>query len=344
MTLREARGNAHESMSLARTALVVWRSLRPEFWLVCIFPMYMGYVIAARQPFPDVALWQAVWTQALTTGVDLGVVAAATGRWFAGQYAFVFAILCMGPLIWGSTLLFNDVCDLAADVSNPRRSETPLVRALLSPRTAMRLSVALAIAGLALAALISPVFLALMAACLALSWAYSSPPLRLKGRAGFDLLVNVFGIGVLCTLAGWSLAAPLEAFPFPYLLQPILLLASAYVPTTMVDEPFDREYGFDTIAVRLGIVRAWWLGLAFVLAANALYALTAWFDYVVTWRVFEVTWPLVVLETVAYAVGFYPWNGRLPTRRAFVAIAAAGIPFGLGQAIFIAHYTGALLL
>lgn len=305
--------------------------------------MYMGFVIASRQLLPGAEPLIALWRQAVDPGVRLEEVFGIVGAWLTTHHEFLFAILCLGPLIWGSALLFNDVQDLEADKHNPRRSKSPLVRALVTPRQAIWGAVGLAATGLLLAALIHAVFFAIMAACLFLSWAYSAPPLRLKGRAGFDVLVNVLGVGVLCTLAGWSLARPVTDFPWPYLVQPILLLAAAYVPTTMVDLPYDAEYGFHTISVKLGIQRAFWLGFGLNAGAALLYLVTAWANYIVTWRVFEVTWPFVAAEILLYGL-FYPRRGALSFQRSVAAILLTATPFAIGQAIFIADYVGYLRL
>lgn len=248
-----------------------WRALRPGLWLVTIFPLYMGWVLASRELWPGLGVWLDLWLAARAGGATPAEVAAAFTTWLGVAWPFVAGLLCLGPLIWGSTLLYNDYQDLRADRANPRRARDPLVLGEVAPQQALWGARVLAVLGLAVAAFVGPFFLAAMASCLVLSWAYSAPPLRLKGRAGLDVLVNVVGIGVLCTLAGWSLAAPLRDFPGPFMAQPVLLLASAYIPTTLVDYPTDRAFGYDTIAVRLGPGRAFWLGFGVAVLSNLVF-------------------------------------------------------------------------
>lgn len=317
-----------------------WVSLRPEFWVVTIFPLYMGWVLASRQLWPGLGIALQLWQDASQGGATLSQAADAALAWARVAWPLLAAALCLGPLIWGSTLLYNNYRDLAADRTNPRRARDPLVLAVVSPCQALGGAWLLGALGIGLAAALGLTFLVLMGACLLLSWAYSAPPLRLKGRAGFDVLVNVAGIGVLCTLAGWSLAAPLRDFPWPFMALPVLLLGSAYVPTTLVDWEVDREFGLSTIAVKLGPERAFWLGFGLAVASNLVFLGAALANYIVTWPLYQLLWPLSLVELWAY-LGLRRWDdfGRF-FRRLAIAVGS----FGVGMFIFALHYTGWLRL
>lgn len=314
-----------------------WRALRPEFWLVTIFPLYMGWVLASRELWPGLGVWLDLWSGAAARGgATPAEVLEALARWARVAWPFLAGLACVGPLVWGSTLLYNNYRDLREDRANPRRRRDPLVLGQVTGAQALWGARVLGALGLLVAAAVGPFFLAAMAACLALSWAYSAPPLRLKGRAGFDVLVNVVGVGLLCTLAGWSLAAPLGAFPWPFLLLPVLLLASAYIPTTLVDHDTDRAFGVRTLAVALGPERTFWLGFAVAVASNLVFLVSALLDYVVPWRLYVWLWPASVVELVAY-LGLRDARdlGRF-LRSMLVAVAA----FGAGMLVFILWWTG----
>lgn len=317
-------------------ARAFWRALRPQLWVVTIFPLYMGWVLASRELAPGLGLWVALGQRAGAEGVTLGEGLATLGAWAGVAWPFVAALVCVGPLVWGSTLLSNNYWDLRADRANPRRQGDPMVRGLVSGRQALWGARVLGALGLAVAALVGPLFLGAMALCLLLSWAYSAPPLRLKARAGFDVLVNVVGIGVVCTLAGWSLAAPLDGFPWPFLVLPVLLLASAYIPTTLVDYPTDKAFGVTSIAVRLGPERAFWLGFALAVLSNLVFLAAAAFGYVITWDVYRYLWPASVAELLAY-LGLRRWDDL---RRFALSLALAVASFGAGMLVFLLHYTG----
>jgi chlorophyll synthase len=318
-------------------ARAFWRSLRPQFWLVTVFPLYTGWVLATRELWPGAALWLGFWGAAMGGGATPGEFAGTLLAWLRLAWPLVAGMLCLGPLIWGSTLLYNNYWDWHADRRNPRRAGSPHVQGLITPRQALWGSRGLAALGLLVAATAGAAFLAAMALCLLLSWAYSAPPMRLKGRAGFDVAVNVVGIGVLCTLAGWQLGAPLGAFPWPFLLQPMLLLASAYIPTTLIDYPYDLEAGYRTFAVALGPRRAFLVGFAFAVASNLVFLGAALLDYVVPWRLYQFLWPASVVELAAY----WFWLPRWDDLRVFArGLVVAVVSFGLGMGVFLLHYTG----
>lgn len=325
----------HEGAGLA-WARAFWRALRPEFWLVTIFPLYMGWVLASRELWPGLGLWVGLAQQGAGGGVSPAEFLAALQLWLGVAWPFLAALACLGPLIWGSTLLYNNYRDLQADKTNPRRQRDPHVLGLVSPGQALWGARLLGALGLVVAALVGPLFLAFMALCLLLSWAYSAPPLHLKARAGFDVVVNVLGIGVLCTLADWSLASPLEGFPWPFLALPALLLASAYIPTTLVDYPTDKAFGVRSIAVALGPERAFWLGFGIAVLSNLVFLLAALLDYVVSWRVYQYIWPASVAELLSY-LGLRHWHDL---RRFLRALGMAVASFALGMAVFLLHYTG----
>lgn len=123
--------------------------------------------------------------------------------------------------------------------------------------------------GLLLAALILPVFFGLAVVGAFLGWAYAAPPLRFKARPGLDVLANAVGVGIVCPLAGWSLAQPWEDFPWGLALVNALGTAGAYLATALMDEPYDRAVGLQTLVVALGRERAkrlgWTLWLMYLL-------------------------------------------------------------------------------
>lgn len=327
------------SLPLPELVASLWRLLRPAFWIVTIFPVYLGYVYAAGELFPVQALWVDLWRDALAGGVGLGDVWATLRTWLGFEAArdFVYALLVLGPFIWGGTLLYNDVQDLDADRDKAMRAESPLVKGYLSPTTALGVVYVLSAVGMALSWLVSPTFFALMAAALVLSWAYSAPPLHLKARPGWDVAVNVVGVGVLCFLGGYSLARPLADFPIYLLLPAVLTLAAVYLPTVIADYHVDRRFGVATTAVAYGPRRAFRAGFAaLVLADLSLVAIGLWTDFIPL-AYFALTWPLFVLKDVLYAVLI----GRVDhVASIWAGIAAVGALTGILNVVFLLVLTG----
>lgn len=249
--------------------LHLWRLSRPEAWMVSLLPMYVGHLLAAREIVPGFRLWAEFWARSATAGATTGDFLGTAGAWLGSSWPFLLACVVMGPLAWCATLLINDVHDLAADRANPRKARSPLVQGLVSRGFANAAAHASAGIALTLAFALSVSFGILTLAMLALAWAYSVPPVRLKTRPGADVLVNAVGVGCLAFLAGWSLAAPLSQAPWPFLPQGLLVAAAVYVPTTLVDYESDLAAGYLTFATRLGRDAAYKVGFACWVVSNA---------------------------------------------------------------------------
>lgn len=111
------------------------------------------------------------------------------------QVAGAFAVLC---LLSSATYLVNDVRDREQDRVHPEKRRRPIAAGELSPRSALRAALALALGGLALAALIAPGLLAVGAGYLALTATYS---LWLRRVVVADMLAIAAGF-VLRAFAG----------------------------------------------------------------------------------------------------------------------------------------------
>lgn len=305
--LDQARRDARRLAELppAELLAVAWRLLRPAAWVPTFFSVYLGYAFASRELVPAQRVWTAYVRRGLADGFDLAGLAATLTRWLAIPEVqdLVYASIVLGPLIWGGTLLYNDVHDLESDRRKPLRRDSPLVLGYISKRTALVIVYVVSALGMVLSWLVSPTFFALMAAALTLSWAYSSPRIRLKGRAGFDVAVNVVGVGALCFVGGWSIARPLAEFPPLLFALMALYLTGGYIPTTIADHHLDLAAGDRTIAVALGPRRAFHVGLAALIGGDLAFVAWILLEQVVAPAFLLWAAPLFVLKNVAYAIG-----------------------------------------
>jgi len=254
--------------TIGEILLAFWRLSRPEVWLVSIVPMYVGYVLAAREIAPGFALWAAFWRDAALVGASTTQFMDTLRGGYALAQPLLLASLAMGPLVWTATLLINDVHDLPSDRVNPRKARSPLVQGIVSRGRAHIGAYVAAALALAVGLLVNVTFAAFLAASLVLAWLYSAPPARLKTRPGADVLVNAVGVGALAALAGWSIARPLADAPWPFLPQGLLVAAAVYIPTTLVDHDADKAAGYATFATTLGRRKAYLIGFACWVAAN----------------------------------------------------------------------------
>jgi 4-hydroxybenzoate polyprenyltransferase len=305
--------------------------------MVSVLPVYLGHMLASRRLLPGLDRWGNLLGRATDRGVTAHEVWATFTGWLGDAGSFLVALGVMGPLVWGATLAINDAYDLSGDRINPRKTEAPLVRGLATPVFARRAAKVFAVAALGAAATVNVSFLALVAAFLVLAWAYSVPPLRLKTRPGADLAVNAVGVGVLAVLAGWSVARPLNAFPWIVLPQGVLVATAVYVPSTLVDEAADRASGFLTFATALGRKRAYRLGWRAWVAACSGAVLLAATNTVVPRRmlpIFAGSLPLLLWE-------YHALIGKARDERAMErGIVVSSVTFAASNVAFALMYTG----
>ncbi len=233
--------------------------LRPACWLLFITHGYLGFLLGAQAPLPALE--------------HFSFDPTAFWNWLGMTKSFWLALVCLGPLVGGFTLVIDDIYDLDTDRRNPRRCQIPLVDGRLSMWAVRAVAWLQAGTGLLLAGFISRTFLGLAMLGAFWGWAYAAPPLRFKARPGLDVLANAAGVGIVCPLAGWSLAQPWEDFPWGLALVNALGTAGAYLSTALMDEPYDRAVGLQTIAVALVRRRAkrlgWTLWLLYLLGLIA---------------------------------------------------------------------------
>lgn len=302
----EAKSEILIPVSFSEMIRYLWQLSLPEFWIVSIFPVYIGYILASRNLFPTVESF--------------------------------LALLIMGPLIMGSTLMLNEYFDRDIDRKNPRKANSPLIKGLIEPENALEAAIALMLIGSLTSFAISMPFTIVVVSCILLSLFYSAPPLRFKSLPGTDLMVNAVGLGVLCPLAGYfTVSAPLEPFPLLYLIISTTGLGAAYISTTMVDYDVDRECGVNTISVKMGKRNAYLLGLVLIAITNGTVILMGLYNMPpFAPHIIGKIWPLCVLTVV-----FYAWLVRRVTRRTFwIDFAMIAIAIGVENIMWLFWYAG----
>lgn len=206
---------------------------RPWFWPLSWAPMWFGTVLATGSWLPDPA----------------------------GFLPFFTALVVMGPLVWGSVCSVNDLHDVATDRSNPRKRRSVLVAGDSDQDSVVQWHRVFSLAALVIALAIGPWFASGTAGVLALGWAYSVPPLRLKSRPGLDIAANAIPVGVLAPLAGWSLYRPVTEYPVFLTVLGLALAAALYIPTLVLDRLPDAAAGIRTFAVHRGAAISYRLGV-----------------------------------------------------------------------------------
>ena len=269
---------------------------RPWFWPVGWVPAYVGTVVASGSLVPDLP-------------------------------RALLALLILGPLVWGIVLIQNDLHDRRTDELNARKATAPLVLGTVTVRELTWLGRVLVVVAIGAGLLIGPLYALGVATVLALGWAYSAPPLRLKGRPGADVAVNALVIGVLAPLAGWSLTRPPSQFPWLLGLFGLVFAAAFYLPTTVVDLPADRDAGVRTFAVRFGPQWTYRIGLALWVAALAGALLCAKLDVFVPSSSLPFQAAMAPVLTLGYAA--------LTRRPSIFRLACLSVLFGIPTVGFV---------
>ncbi len=269
----------------------VLRHMGPEFWIVAVFPFYISWIWASGEIFPAYS-----WLEENPTGA--GSYLVTVHEWLKRTWEFWLGAIVIGPLLGGGTVLYDDFFDRDIDRDNPRKNTLPFQKAPARAGVILGSAVLLFVLSLVLAALISPVFFALSMVIVVLSLVYSTPPLRLKGRGGMDLATNMVGFGVVCSLAGFSIAAPISEYPWLWLVVMVLGTGALYVPTTVADIYSDGKNGVRTVAVKLGIPSSVKLSMVLLLLANIAIVALGLGNYLYDVEVLLWVWPFSVLEFV----------------------------------------------
>lgn len=325
------------SPPLGDLALYLWRLSRPEVWYFSLVPLYVGYVLASHELLPGADLGVEFLDRTATEGSSPAQFVALGQAWLRESWRFLVACLAFGPILWTATLLINDVHDLAGDRLNPRKARSPLVQGLVNRGQAHFAAYVFAGLTLVVAFPIGPTFFLLTGVCVALAWAYSVPPLRLKTVPGADVAVNVFGAGVVGGLAGWSLAAPLSEAPYAFLPQALLVGTAIYIPTALVDFDADRQAGYRTIATAVGRRTAFQIGWWCWVAANVGSLLLSWNAWIIPRAMFPFLAVLVPVLLAEY--WFLIGNAKTPSRM-LAGITVCSATFLAVNAIFALMYVG----
>jgi chlorophyll synthase len=282
------------------------------FWGVSIVPFYMAWVFATHEFFPS-----------------------------SGEHSlinFILGMIIVGPFLGGSTLLFNDYWDYKMDKMSLRKSDYPLPSGLIPRSIILKVSIGLMILAIVLSLIVSLLFMIIISACIFLSGIYSAPPIRIKNRAGLDLILNATGSGILCSFAGWIIEKPLFEFPVIWLIPMFFGVAALYIPTTIIDYDSDKKNDVNTIAVRLGKEGAFYFGLICITIANIVVMSMGLMNYLVTPEFTYVAWPIAVAQIILYWLILKEQNFK----NVFRTIMGLSILLSIGNIILLLFYNGVL--
>ncbi|MBS1766244.1 MAG: UbiA family prenyltransferase [Acidobacteria bacterium] len=254
---------------VGRKALPYLLHLRPAEWPIMTAHFFLGTFLAIGWP------WR--WSHALLA-------------WFL----FVLALN-------GGTLALNSAFDNDEGDIGYLKNPPPPPKRLAAFGYAL---LAVALFGSLAFAPIKPgghYFFEIMMTCVLMSVLYSVPPIRLKARAGWDLLINCAGFGFFTPMAGWVFTGHgLEKGLMDLCIGFFFLFASLYPLTQIYQVAEDTQRGDQTLVIRMGVARSltyailaaivahlWFAQAALHAGRNPVYlliSLVAWLGILLPWR------------------------------------------------------------
>ena len=171
-------------------------------------------------------------------------------------------------LMNGGTLAINSAFDKdEGDIGYLKAPPKP-------PKHLLAFSVVLLACATVLGFLLPLPFALINLGCVVMSVLYSVPPPRMKARAGWDLLINCIGFGLLTPLAGWALTG--RPFTRGILLASVgfaFLFATLYPMTQIYQVAEDSQRGDRTLVIQVGIGRSLTLALVTAFLAHGCFVL-----------------------------------------------------------------------
>ncbi|MFZ1614473.1 MAG: UbiA family prenyltransferase [Holophaga sp.] len=201
----------------------------------------------------------------MTAHFLLGTLLAVGGKVPLGAAAFGWFVFVV--LMNGGTLAINSAFDQdEGDIGYLKQPPKP-------PKYLFHVSAAMLFLSLGLGFLLPPLFAWSNALCVVMSFLYSVPPVRLKARAGWDVLINCLGFGLLTPMAGWGITGRPPTATFLALCVGFALLFGALYPLTQIYQiEEDRARGDRTLVIKLGEGLSLALALVAMILAHGCFA------------------------------------------------------------------------
>ena len=189
------------------------------------------------------------WSLISFVGFILGMSYLGLSSYLVPLLVFVVSSFC----ILSFTFAINNYYDADSDRENPRRMH---INAIASGRISKQTGIFLNITFVAIPLVVSILFkLEVFLLCVLLlvwMWAYSSPPLRLKGRSGLDVIWHFFAFFLLI-MWGSLIAGSIDIINWLVAISFGIWSCIAQVWNHIDDYSFDKESGTVTFAVWAGL-------------------------------------------------------------------------------------------
>lgn len=265
----------------------------------------------------DALKWESISFLGFLLGLEL------KGNIFLSFFFFAISTFC----IMSFTFLVNNYFDAESDKENPRRREVNVIASgEVSRREAIYVMIILFLLPLLLCTFLKPSLLPFCVLMLFFGWAYSSPPLRIKGRAGWDIVWHFLGF-VLIVVWGSLSAGSLSLMQWLVAVSLGVFSCVGQIGNHIADYEFDKKSGTVTFAVKVGLDRAKRV-LNFTTALHLLLLIPLVYLYV-SRSIYSIAF-MVASILLGYVV-LRPRRGAFPTKRCytyFFSVVVGGAVYG----------------
>lgn len=254
--------------------LILWlRFVGVDFWMVALFPFYIGFVISSES-------------------------------FYSSNLLYGILSICF---LTSSTFVLNHILDLDLDKKNPRKSFSLLVRNEISSKNSFIFFIFLSSICLLFSLTINHGFVICILGLILISLLYNIPPFRLKNKPILDVLCHTLSLGILCPIAGWCLSDSsgfinaFSNFPFLYLISISFYVTALHSPTMAVDFNADITSGVSTFATKFGAERTMFFSWLLTTAGATILFISG-FLVIEPWssRIFLLTGWLLPLEVLVH--------------------------------------------
>jgi len=190
-----------------------------------------------------------IWSMISLVGFVLGMTSLKLSSYLVPLLTLIVSTFC----ILSFTFAINNYYDADSDRENPRRKH---INAIASGKISKKTSIFLNVAFVSISLLISLIYrLEVLLFCVLLifwMWVYSSPPIRLKGRPGLDIIWHFFAF-VLLTLWGSLISGSIGIISWLVAISFGMWSLIAQVWNHISDYSYDKDNKTITFAVWTGI-------------------------------------------------------------------------------------------
>jgi 4-hydroxybenzoate polyprenyltransferase len=217
-----------------------------------------------------------------------------------------FAIINLSSAIGAQA---NTISDYELDLKDDRKKQLVQAMNSLGQKRLRTLLIIEFISTLILVSLFmliqgKPILLMMWIAGISLGYAYSAPPMRLKSRSWVAPVTLILVLAVFPVMfAYYTFASVINPFFLLSLAGLALTVYGVIIPTEVRDYFGDKAMNMETMTVRLGLVRASFLGIV-LLTAGAILTGTAFFlEWIYGQHAWLSVFLLAIPVTVLYVLG-----------------------------------------